>query len=522
MNLPQDYFQQALALHQAGQLAQAQSMYQQILAAQPNHFAALHMLGVIASQTNNFQRAVDLIGQAIQIQPGNPTFYFNRANALKELSQFQAARASYEKAIVLKPDYVVAHHARAVLLADMDQHQAALAGFDNAIALAPNDAFILNNRGNTLQKLKQFQLAADSYQRAINIMPNFAQAFNNLGNTLHELGQLDAAVAMYDKAVSIDPEFDDAQWNKSYTLLTRGDFANGLPLHEKRWKSSAYQALQRNFTQPLWLGGQSLANKTILLHSEQGLGDTIQFCRYAKMVAALGARVILEVPHTLVGLLKTIDGVNELVARGSVLPPFDYHCPLLSLPLAFQTDLASIPSGQRYVSADPSKVEQWKLKLGAKTQPRVGVVWCSTSKFPGDAMRSLRLQDFARALTDSGCEYICLQKEINAADKKTLKSLGNICFFGEDLNDFSDTAALIECLDIVVGTCTSVPHLACALGKPTYLLLSYAPDWRWLLNRNDSPWYPSAKLFRQESPGAWDGVFANVKVELEKFLAKLS
>ena len=274
----------------------------------------------------------------------------------------------------------------------------------------------------------------------------------------------------------------------------------------------------RNFPQPLWLGEQLLKDKTILLYAEQGLGDTIQFSRYIPLVAKLGAKVILEVQHPLVKLLKDLEGVDQIVAKGDTLPAFDFLCPLLSLPLAFKTAMNTIPSVSEHINSDAENVAIWQTKLGEKSKPRVGLVWSSVSSFKNYHIRDITLLELLSALPKEGFEYICLQKEIKEIDKDTLKANPQIKFFGHLLHDFSNTAELIECLDLVISTCTSVPHLSCSMGKETWLMLSYVPDWRWLLDKDDSPWYPSAKLYRQEEIGNWNGVFEKVKSDLEKLV----
>jgi len=438
-------FQQAWALHQKGQLAHAQSLYEEILKMQPEHYDALHLLGVIAGQTKNYQRAITLIDTAIRIQPNNAAFYANRGNVLQELKQLEAAVASYDKAIALKP--------------------------------------------------------------------NYAEAYANRGNALQELKQLEAAVASYDKAIALKPDLAEAYWSKSLALLLGGDFVDGWKLLEWRWSSEELKLTKRNFPQPRWLGKESLAGKSVLLHSEQGLGDTIQFCRYTKLVSDSGARVILEVPKSLFGLLNTLSDVSDLVVRGSPLPAFDYHCPLLSLPFAFNTNLNSIPRATKYLSTDSIKLTHWTSKLGEKRKPRIGLAWSGRPEHKNDHNRSIVLAALIQHLP-ADYQYVSLQKEVRDIDKPVLESSTDILHFGNELDDFADTAALCELVDVVITVDTSVAHLGGALGKPTWVLLPFSPDWRWLLDRNDSPWYPSVKLYRQPNVGDWSSVFDKVKADI--------
>jgi len=442
----QALFQQALALHQRGQLAQAQALYKDVLKTQPRHPDALYLLGVIAGQARDHKSAANLIGQAIALNPGNAFFHYNHAVAFKELRQFDAAVESYNKAIAIKPDYAEAH--------------------------------------------------------------------SNRGIALKELNRIDAAIECYERAIAIRPDYAEAHWNKAVALLLRGDFAEGWKLHEWRWKRD--KAVPRKLPKPLWLGKEEIAGKTILLHSEQGLGDTIQFCRYASLVADLGARVVLQVQEPLLELLKELPGVSELVAQGAALPEFDLHCPLLSLPLAFDTDLNSIPRAAKYLSASASKLTAWSNRLGEKTKPRVGLVWSGSTVHTKDGSRSVLLSALLRQLP-SAYQYVSLQIEVRNDDKTALESNKNLLHFGDEIHDFSDTAALCELMDVVISVDTSVAHLSAALGKATWLLLPFMPDWRWLLARDDSPWYPSIKLLRQPAAGDWDNVFAKVKADLDQF-----
>jgi len=439
-----EMYQQGVALHRQGRLAQAKALYEQVLAKQPQHSGALHLLGVIAAQSRNPAMAVELIGKAIEINPNDPLAYSNRANALKELKRFDAALASYDKAIILQPD-------------DMQAHL---------------------NRGYTLQQLMR----------------------------------LDAALASFDKAIALQPDCAEAWCSKAVALLLKGEFGLGWEMFEWRWKLTKSALKARPFSQPLWLGKEPLAGRTVLLHAEQGFGDTIQFCRYAKLVADTGARVILEVPKPLSGLLEGLEGVTQLVETGETLPAFDYHCPLLSLPLAFKTGLASIPGSSPYLSSDAGKRRQWSELLGAKTRPRIGLVWSGSTFHKNDRNRSLTLAAVLRHLPDE-FEYVSLQKEVREVDTDALNN-STVRHYGDRLADFAETAALCDLMDIVVSVDTSVAHLAGALGRTTWLLLPYVPDWRWMLDRDDSPWYQSFKLYRQSEDRQWEPVLHNVATDL--------
>jgi Glycosyltransferase family 9 (heptosyltransferase) len=295
-----------------------------------------------------------------------------------------------------------------------------------------------------------------------------------------------------------------------------GHFEQGLRQYEWRKKLNEPMGV-RSYPQPVWLGEENVAGKTLFVYREQGLGDTIQFCRYAKLVEARGAKVIMSVQQPLCGLLKQISPTIRVLKPNEEPTEFDYHCPLLSLPLALGTRLETIPREQQYLKSDEELRSIWSARLLPKTKPRIGVVWSGSATNKRDYYRSIELQQFL-AIFSLDAEWICLQKEISEKDFARLRQLGRIAFFGDDLRDFSDTAALLDLMDLVITIDSSVAHLAGAMGKPVWILLPYNPDWRWLLDRNDSPWYPSARLFRQQQNGNWATVIDQVKNQLRSVI----
>lgn len=547
-------FSKAWECHQKGKLGQAQELYRTVLKLQPRHFDAVHLLGVIAAQMQDFDQALVLMDQAIQIQSGDAVVWNNRGNTLRALNQSQAAIESYTQAITLKADYSLAYYnrgnvwrdlkrpqdaiesyneaialkadyaeaynSRGKAFMDLNQPEAALASFEHAIAINANHAEAHNNLGNALRNLMRPHAAIASHDAALAINPEYAEAHNDRGAALSDVLEYQAAIASYDKAIALKDNYANAHLNQSLCLLRIGSFALGWKKYEWRWEDSA-RAFKRNFPHPLWLGEESLQGKTILLHSEQGLGDTLQFCRYAKLVSDLGARVILEVQEPLVGLLADHDGVTALVARGRALPAFDYHCPLLSLPLAFQTHLGNMPASTAYLVAPSAQVANWRARLREKKKPRVGLVWSGYAGHHNDQSRSFLLRDLLPHLP-TGMQYISLQKEPRDTDRETLEQRPDILRLGEETKDFTDTAALCELVDIVVSADTSVAHLAGALGKPVWILLPFNADWRWLVGRDDSPWYASARLYRQEQFGDWSGPFRKVGASLNAFALEYS
>ena len=312
------------------------------------------------------------------------------------------------------------------------------------------------------------------------------------------------------------PDYAEAHCNRAICHLLIGDFDRGSKDNEWRWETQHLRKEKRNFAQPLWLGSNDVAGKTILLHGEQGFGDVIQFCRYVPLVAERAARVILEVPGSLHELMGTLSGSAQIVSRGEPLPQFDLHCPLLSLPLAFGTRLESIPPAIPYLGATPSAVRSWNARLGPRKHFSVGLVWCGRPEHKNDHNRSLKLSTLL-PLLDCDASFISLQREVRPCDTAVLKDRTDLLHFGDELNNFSDTAALILNLDLVISVDTSVAHLAGALGKPVWILLPYVPDLRWLLDREDSPWYPTARLFRQNRTRTWDDVIIRVRDALHHF-----
>ena len=484
-------FMQGLALHQQGQLAQANQIYAQVLALQPVHFDALHLSGVIAFQSKNPALAVELIGKAIAIKPDYADAYSNRGLALKELNRLDEALASYDRAIAIKPDYAEA----------------------------------CSNRGLALQELKRVEEALASYDRAIAIKPDYADAYSNRGLALHELKRYEEALASYDRAIEIKPDYAEAYWNKSLALLLNSEFELGWVLYEWRWKNKKLSTRQRNFPQPLWLGTEDIAGKTILLHAEQGLGDTIQFCRYAKLVKALGARVILEAPKALLGLLSGLEGVDESIVKGKELPVFDYHSPLMSLPLAFKTALESIPNKIPYIQSNISNQNKWQERIGGAGF-KVAICWQGSTKGKVDVGRSFPVSLFERLAKIDGVRLISLQKNEGVEQLKSLPVGMSVETLPDDFdsgeNAFLDSAAVMRCVDLVITSDTALTHLAGALGVKTWLPLKYVPDWRWMLDRSDSPWYPNHRLFRQKTSDDWISVFKEMETELKYLVSSES
>lgn len=512
------YYNRGVILQELKQMSAALESYNRAIALKPEHAEAHYNCGNVQLALNQLSAALESYNQAIALKPDYADAYYNRGVLLQELKQIEAALENYDQAIAIKPLNAEAHFKRGSVLHKLKQLNAALASYDNAIALKADHAKAHSNRGAVLYELMQFDAALSSCNQAIALNPDNAEAYAYRGSVLHELKQFDAALSSYDQAIALVPDYAGAIFNKSITLLLCGEFGKGWDLYEWRWKLEGTEYAEHKLIppQPIWLGRESLAGKTILLHSEQGLGDTIQFCRYAKLVEALGAHVILGVQESLATLLSNLDGVEQLVTKRDKLPYIDFRCPLMSLPLAFDTNIDSIPFSKKYITSDANKVASWKIKLANSSKPLIGLAWSGSNTHAKDNNRSISLAYLIQHLPEN-YSYISLQKELRDTDKATLESHLGILDFADDIHDFSDTAALCELVDVVISVDTSVAHLAAALGKPTMILLPFVPDWRWLLDRTDSPWYPSVKLYRQKNAGSWDDALEQINSDLMQY-----
>jgi tetratricopeptide (TPR) repeat protein len=502
-------------------------------------------------QGRDEEAALAAYGQAIGLDPRLAKAYNNRALILRRMKRLDEALRDYEMAISLQPDYQEAHIGAGNVLRDLKRHQDALACYDEALRHGERDAGLLDLRGMTLRELRRHEEALAAHEEALALDPALANAVQNRGNALRDLHRLDEALACfehalrmepdnplawvnqgaiqaamgryedalasYGRALAIDPELAVAYWNRSLLHLEHGNFRDGWLDHEWRWKTPHFLNSPdiRDFDAPLWLGREDIAGKRILLYSEQGFGDVLQCARYVPLLAARGATVILETHGPLASLLARLDGVAEVVPRGQPLPATDWRCPMMSLPLAFGTELATIPAPARYLRADPAKVDAWREILGPAAKPRVGLVWSGNPSHGNDGNRSLAFAQMT-ALLSERFEFFTLQRDVRPEDQALLTQDGRVRGFGHQLRDFSDTAALCELMDVVVTVDTSVAHLAGALGRPTWILLPAVADWRWLRERRDSPWYPSARLYRQARPGAWQDTLAAVNADLER------
>jgi len=392
------------------------------------------------------------------------------------------------------------------------QWEPALASFTAAVASDPTLIEAHLNRGNVLQVLGRFSEALGAYDRALALRPDASMALSNRGIVLKELHRFEESLAAFDRAIEIEPANMTARYNRGVLQLLLGRLAEGFADYEARWQDphGPVLAARRQLAAPRWSGREPLAGRRILIHAEQGFGDTLQFCRYLPVLAGRGAEVVLEVPAPLVTLLADLHGVARIVATGRPLPPFDCYCPLMSVPAALGTTLATIPCDIPYLRADPSKVAEWRERLAPIRRPWVGLAWAGSPRHHNNHNRSVALETLVAGLPDDR-EYISAQRDVPEADRPALRHVHE---WTRELHDFSDTAALAEALDLVISVDTSVAHLCGALGKRCWVMLPFHPDWRWLLDRDDSPWYPTLTLFRHTRRGDWDGVLARVAAAL--------
>jgi tetratricopeptide (TPR) repeat protein len=484
---------------------------------------------VVLRALKRWDEALVSLDHTVAIDPEHAVAHHNRGLVLKDLEQWEAALGSYERAIAIDRRYAEAYRSRGILLLALKRPREALASIDEAISIDPYFAEAYSSRGTVLHRSRQFAPALQDFDQAIALKAHLPEAHFNRGSVLHAMRNFDAAIASYDEAIALNPTDPAAHLNRALARLSLGDYARGWKEYEWRWEelSSATRGKEgrRVLPQPLWLGEASLAGKTILLHSEQGLGDTIQFCRYVELVGRLGAKVILEVPAALASLMRCLPHVAQVIGTGEAPPPFDYHCPLLSLPLAFNTELETVPAEVPYLRPDPEKVLYWKEKLGDKHRLRVGLVWSGGLRpdqpdvWEANMRRNIPLA-LLEPLANPDVEFVSLQKGQPAAELTLLISNGwagpRLTDFASLLLDFSDTAALIDNLDLVISVDTSTAHLAGALAKPVWILNRHDSCWRWLLGRVDSPWYPTVRLYQQRQAGDWNEVIQNIQSDLMK------
>ena len=497
----------AVNAHQAGQLEQAEVAYLGILDMDVNHLHSLTLLGLLCLQRGEHARSVVYLERSLTIDPKQPNALNNLATSLSTLERHEAALDCYDRALLLNPSNADTHYNRGLTLKSLNRHEDALASHEQAIALNPNKAETHNNKGVALYDIKRYEEAVASYETAIHLKPDYADAYYNLGIALNELGRFEKAVASLNQATQFNPNYAAAYWNKSLIQLLLGEYTEGWELYEWRWKYAASGLIEPYPLAQRWFRDIPLHGKTLLLHAEQGMGDCIQFSRYILLLAQQGAHIILKTVPALKDLMQTLPCELSVITDDDPLPAFDLHYPLLSLPHALNTTVESIPCSIPYLSANSDKLATWSQCFKDTSKPNIGLVWSGSTALKNDHNRGLALE-LLEPLFAHDYTFHSLQKDVRPDDQIFLLKLPQLQ--QHKLTDFSDTSAVIMQMDLVISVDTSVAHLTGALGKPVWILLPTVPDWRWMLHREDTPWYPSARLFRQGSEKTWPSVIQNV------------
>jgi tetratricopeptide (TPR) repeat protein len=473
-------FDQAVALHGQGRLEEAEGLYLQVLAREPRHLDARHMLGVLRAYQNRNREAHDLIAPVVAADPNNALALANLGNVLLALERLDEALVVFDRSLAINPDYSAA----------------------------------LLSRANLLQPLLRYEESLADYNRLLGLVPDYAEAWSNRGQALQNLGQLEEALDSFRRAEALDPVMAEAPLSRSLCHLLMQDFENGLPLYE--WRKQMPKPMEaRVYAQPLWTGAEDISGKTLFCYIEQGLGDAIQYYRYVRLALERGARVVLSVPTQLVELLKRATPSVELIGWGEVPYAFDSHIPLASIPLAVGMIVDTIPAADHYLTAEPARIAQWKEKIGSHGL-RIGIAWQGNNLVMGSEGKSFSVAALAPIAAMPGVRLIGLQKNAGSEQLKALPAGMTVETYDFDNGPdaFLDTAAMMMACDMVISADTAPAHLAGALGAPTWVALKHVPDWRWFLDRTDSPWYPSLRLFRQPVLNDWTNVFAAMAREL--------
>ncbi|MFB2922299.1 tetratricopeptide repeat protein [Aerosakkonema funiforme] len=554
-NIKSNYWQLGLALLLAGREEEAQACWvsalfegepEQIERLTKELLDILHIEGLKYLETGKYAQAEKIYFQLVEQEPTNPIAYKNLGNVLYSQGKLKEAIASYQQGIELEPNDAITYYHLGNTFHQLNRLEEAIAHYQQSLAISPNSPIVLNNLGNSLQRQGKFEEAIACYQQSITLDSHNALTYNNLGSLFNSQGKMEEALACFqqglnlepnnvesynnlavfyqkhrqyekaleccDRAIEIEPNYADAHWNRALILLRLGDYERGLIEYEWRWQRK--ENLPRFLPKPVW-DGSNIEGKTILLQAEQGIGDIIQFIRYVPLVVKLGARVIVECHQLLVRLLKNVEGIDKVVAIGQTLPEFDVYIPLLSVPRLLGTTLETIPAKIPYIA--PLKEVRFPLDVSDGSYLKVGIVWAGNPKHLDDRKRSTSLQQFLPIFNISHITFYSLQKGPKAAEISEISLPINLVDLNSKINDFADTAAVIAQLDLVITVDTAVAHLAGAMGKPVWVLLCYNPDWRWMSDREDTPWYPSVRLFRQNRSGDWQEVLERVAQTLTEF-----
>jgi tetratricopeptide (TPR) repeat protein len=542
--------QSAIEHYQTGNLEHAGQICRKILSRQPKNADVLHFFSILCYRLRNYDAAITNLKKTLRINPSNaeahynlgrayegkkqideaiqsyksalrfnPYFvdaYINLGNLLQGKGQLDDAIFNYQKAIEFNPSYAGVYYNLGVIFQEKNRLTEAIAAFQRAIQLDPQYADAYHDLGYVSHMNRQPDKAIECYLKAIQMNKDMFDAYNNLGRVYQEQGRLDDAITSYRKSLEINPDFAETHCNLAIALLLTGAFRQGWEEYEWRWKLK--DRSRYGFPQQIW-DGSDISDKTIFLYAEQGFGDTIQFIRFAPLIAGRGANVIIECQKELKSLICHVKGINSVITREDPLPEFDVHYPLLSLPFVLNTTPESIPATIPYIMTDETIVRKWEERIRSdNARLKVGVVWSGNPKYKADRFRSISPDNFLQLCMVERISFYSLQKGEAASQVKELVKEIKLIDFTDEIHDFSDTAAIIKNLDLIISVDTAVAHLAGALGKPVWTLLPFSPDWRWMLERDDSLWYPTMRLFRQPLPGDWGTVIESVKKELIKIL----
>ncbi len=510
----------AVQYYRAGDMEQAERLCRKLLQSEPNHPEAYHLLGAIAYQRKQYDVAVELISTAIAGNQRIPQFYNTLGVALRAIGKFQEAIAAYQQAVSIKPDYAEAYNNMGNAFLSQRHYADAIEKYNQAVSLKPDYAEAYNSMAVALQYQGKYSAAIEKCNRALSLKPDYAQAYDTIASVMLKKGYHTEAIENYRQALRLKPDYAEAHTNLGMALLLCGRFEEGWA--EYRWRlnnNKAIYPLHREL--PCWDGSPFVGKRLLVLY-EQGFGDNIQFVRYLPMVKDRGGTVICQMLKPLIGLLRGFPGIDELIDTSTdtkAAVKYDFYVPLLELPGIFGTNLENIPAVVPYLHADSAKVEQWRQKLVGTTF-KVGIVWTGNPAHTEDSNRSCSLSHFVPLSEIPGILLYGLQKGKAVEQVKDLSGIISVINLADELNDFMDTAGVIENLDLVISVDTAVLHLAGAMGKPAWAILPFTSDWRWMLTRQDSPWYPTVRLFRQKRYGNWDDVFQRLAEELKILVGK--
>jgi tetratricopeptide (TPR) repeat protein len=501
---PKTKIEEANMLNTQNRLDRAYRIYTDILKKHSRNSDALVGIALILEKQKEFDLAIQFLSKAIYFKPDKIEALLRRGRIFRMQGSHENAISDFTVILRQRPENFDALIARGIAFGQIRQFEAAVADFTKAVRINSNCSEAFYNRGVAFEKLRKFKSAIDDYSNSIKLNPENFKAYNNRGVAQREIQCFNAAIRDFEKSVRAKPDFAEGYYNKSLTLLSIGKIKEGFKLYEYRWKTEHFQSQLRHFPQPLWLGKEDLTGKTILIHSEQGLGDSIQFCRYIKLFENMKCQVLLEIEKPLISLMHCLLPQEHVFEKGSALPTFDFHCPMMSLPHAFNTDIDNIPFKQAYLSAQQKQVEQWRQRLNVsrKRKPLIGIAWRGNPNHINDHLRSATLDEILVSLSEN-CDWISLEKYPTKEELSLIENTPQISQFEAEIQNFSDTAALCSTLDAVISVDTSAAHLAASVGTQTHVLLRHCADWRWLQNRPDTPWYDSMTLHRKPPNIGW-------------------